>query len=170
MVEPLDERVDHVRGEAGAPVILEYGDYECPYSRQAFRAIERVERELAGPCPLRLPPLPADADPPARARSLGDSRSGGTARSLLGDARAPLSSPEGTRRQGPADVREGDRARTRALRPRSWGPRALAARIARDVDSGEASGLVRGTPTLFIDGVLHQGGYDTETLLDALAR
>src|SRR6478735_12001184 len=48
MVEPLDEQVDHVRGEAGAPVILEYGDYECPYSRQAFRAIERVEHELSG--------------------------------------------------------------------------------------------------------------------------
>ena len=48
MVEPLDEQVDHVRGEASAPVILEYGDYECPYSRQAFRAIERVERELPG--------------------------------------------------------------------------------------------------------------------------
>src|SRR4051812_4088343 len=45
-VEPLDERVDHVRGPANAPLILEYGDYECPYSRQAFRAIERVEREL----------------------------------------------------------------------------------------------------------------------------
>src|SRR5580765_163961 len=48
MVEPLDERVDHVRGEAGTPVVLEYGDYECPYSRQAFRAIERVEQELSG--------------------------------------------------------------------------------------------------------------------------
>src|SRR6201997_482663 len=48
MLEPLDEDVDHVRGEPGAPVILEYGDYECPYSRQAFRAIERVERELPG--------------------------------------------------------------------------------------------------------------------------
>ena len=47
-VEPLDERVDHVRGPADAPLILEYGDYECPYSRQAFRAIERVEHELAG--------------------------------------------------------------------------------------------------------------------------
>ena len=44
-VEPLDERIDHVRGPAGAPLILEYGDYECPYSRQAFRAIERVEHE-----------------------------------------------------------------------------------------------------------------------------
>src|SRR3954463_3131456 len=48
MVGPLDEQVDHVRGEASAPLILEYGDYECPYSRQAYRAIERVERELAG--------------------------------------------------------------------------------------------------------------------------
>jgi protein-disulfide isomerase len=48
IVAPLDEQVDHVRGETGAPVILEYGDYECPYSRQAFRAIERVERELSG--------------------------------------------------------------------------------------------------------------------------
>src|SRR3954469_9231810 len=47
MLESL-EQVDHVRGKAGAPVILEYGDYECPYSRQAFRSIERVERELAG--------------------------------------------------------------------------------------------------------------------------
>jgi protein-disulfide isomerase len=27
-------------------VILEYSDYECPYSRQAFREIERVERRL----------------------------------------------------------------------------------------------------------------------------
>src|SRR5436305_11511184 len=48
MVEPLDEQVDHVRGEVAAAVILEYGDYECPYSRQAFRSIERVERELSG--------------------------------------------------------------------------------------------------------------------------
>src|SRR6476660_5831475 len=47
-VEPLDGRVDHVRGEAGTPVILEYGDYECPSSRLAFRSIERVERKLSG--------------------------------------------------------------------------------------------------------------------------
>ena len=47
-VEPLDEAVDHVRGPAGAHVILEYGDYECPYSRRAYREIQRVERELGG--------------------------------------------------------------------------------------------------------------------------
>ena len=42
-------------------------------------------------------------------------------------------------------------------------------RIQRDVDSGLASGQVLGTPTLFIDGVAHRGGYDPPTLLAALA-
>jgi hypothetical protein len=41
---PLDEKADHVRGSPAGRLIIEYGDYECPYSRQAFRAIEQVER------------------------------------------------------------------------------------------------------------------------------
>jgi len=44
----------------------------------------------------------------------------------------------------------------------------VADRIRRDVDSGLASGQVLGTPTLFIDGVVHRGGYDPRTLLPAL--
>jgi len=47
---------------------------------------------------------------------------------------------------------------------------AAAGRIRRDVDSGLASGQVVGTPTLFIDGVVHRGGYDPPALLAALAR
>src|SRR2546426_10484350 len=46
-MEPLDDRVDHVRGSSAARLIVEYGDYECPYSRQAFREIERVELQLS---------------------------------------------------------------------------------------------------------------------------
>ena len=44
-MEPLEEAVDHVRGPSAARVLVEYGDYECPYSRQAFRVIERVRRQ-----------------------------------------------------------------------------------------------------------------------------
>ena len=34
---------DHVRGPADAPVtILEYGDYECPYCRGAFRDVREL--------------------------------------------------------------------------------------------------------------------------------
>ena len=45
---PLDEKVDHVRGSPAGRLIVEYGDYECPYSRQAFHAIEQVEQQLGG--------------------------------------------------------------------------------------------------------------------------
>jgi hypothetical protein len=45
---PLDDDVDHVRGPAAGRLILEYGDYECPFSRRAYRGIERVEEELGG--------------------------------------------------------------------------------------------------------------------------
>ena len=39
---PVDA-VDHVRGDPIGPVIVEYGDYECPYARVAFREIQRVQ-------------------------------------------------------------------------------------------------------------------------------
>src|SRR5215212_5230581 len=43
LADDVDPEVDHVRGNHGAPVILlEYGDYECPYCGQA----ETVIREL----------------------------------------------------------------------------------------------------------------------------
>ena len=44
----IEEEVDHIRGPAAGHLILEYGDYECPYSRQAYREIERIERGLSG--------------------------------------------------------------------------------------------------------------------------
>ena len=43
IVTPVDT-VDHVRGGPLGPVIVEYGDYQCPYARVAFREIERVQR------------------------------------------------------------------------------------------------------------------------------
>ena len=50
---PLDEKVDHVRGSPAGRLIIEYGDYECPYSRQAFHAIELVEQQPGGTCGSR---------------------------------------------------------------------------------------------------------------------
>ena len=47
---------------------------------------------------------------------------------------------------------------------------AVMRRIGRDIESGLASGEVRGTPTLFIDGVVHRGAYGAASLLEALAR
>ncbi|HSI81710.1 MAG TPA: DsbA family protein [Solirubrobacterales bacterium] len=44
LAEPLGAR-DHVRGpERGAIEVVEYGDYECPYSRAAYRYVSRRQR------------------------------------------------------------------------------------------------------------------------------
>ena len=43
-------------------------------------------------------------------------------------------------------------------------------RIRRDVETGLASRDVRGTPTLFIDGVVYVGRYDAASLTEALGR
>jgi predicted DsbA family dithiol-disulfide isomerase len=47
---------------------------------------------------------------------------------------------------------------------------AVLERIERDFRSGIESGEVQGTPTLFVDGVVHLGGYDAETLTEVLVR
>jgi hypothetical protein len=48
LASPVDPARDHLRGGslAEATVLLEYGDYECPYSRAAYRPVQRMERRL----------------------------------------------------------------------------------------------------------------------------
>ena len=44
-VQPPDED-DHVRGLASGRLILEYGDYECPYCGQAYPIVKQLQSEL----------------------------------------------------------------------------------------------------------------------------
>ena len=68
---PLDEKVDHVRGAPAAHLIIEYGDYECPYSRQAFHAIEVAERNADGLATAEELTAARNAITPPTARGIG---------------------------------------------------------------------------------------------------
>src|SRR3954452_12685235 len=168
MPEALEEQVDHVRGEAGAPVILEYGDYEFPYSRQAFRSIERVERELAGGVRFAFRHFPLTEIHP-HALAAAEAAEGASLPGLFWQMHELLF----PRRHALADddLREyagqlgldiarfdDDRSGSQVLE-----------RVGRDIASGTASGEVLGTPTLFINGRVHRGSYDPATLAQALA-
>jgi len=167
-MEPLDEEIDHVRGPSAARLVVEYGDYECPYSRQAFRAIERVERELGDGVRFAFRHFPLEE--------------------IHSHALAAAAAAEAAALQGQFwNMHELLFHRQKALDDDNlqryavelglnvarfdqdrFGSDVLG-RIRRDVESGLASGEVRGTPTLFIE-VVHLGGYDATTLMEVLAR
>jgi formate-nitrite transporter family protein len=167
-MEPLDEAVDHFRGSPAGRLILEYGDYECPYSRQAFRAIEKVERRLGEGVRFAFRHFPltevhphalaaaAAAEAAARQHRFWDMHG------LLFHRQKALEEDD-LRRYAvelelDVELFDGDRGSARVLE-----------RVGRDMDSGMASGEVQGTPTLFIDGVVYRGAFDADALLEALA-
>ena len=165
---PLDEKVDHVRGSPAGHLVIEYGDYECPYSRQAFHAIEHVEQQLGGNMRFAFRHFPlTDIHPHALAAAAAAEAAALQGRfwdmhDLLFHRQKALGDSD--LRRYAADLGldavrfDDDRASV-----------AVVERIRRDVDSGRASGQVLGTPTLFIDGAVHRGGYDPPALLAALA-
>jgi protein-disulfide isomerase len=167
-VEPLDEEVDHVRGPSAGRLIIEYGDYECPYSRQAFREIGRVEQRLGGGVRFAFRHFPlTEIHTHAFAAAAAAEAAALQGRfwnmhELLFHRQHALEDDDLQRyaAQLELDVARFDHDRTSAD---------VLGRIRRDVESGMASGGVRGTPTLFIDGVVHLGGYDAATLMESLA-
>jgi protein-disulfide isomerase len=167
-LEPLDEALDHVRGPAAEPLILEYGDYECPYSRQAYREIERVEKSLDGRVRFAFRHFPlTEIHPHALAAAAAAEAAALQGRfwemhDLLFRRQRALED-EDLRRYATElglDLAHFDRDRSGT---------GIRQRIERDLESGLASGQVLGTPTLFIHGVVHRGGYEAARLQKALS-
>jgi protein-disulfide isomerase len=155
---------DHRRG-SGPPQLVVYGDFECPYTGAAVSSIARLaDSGLAFEVVFRQFPL-WTIHPHA-----------------LGAAEAA----EAAARQGrfwemhdvlfrnqrhfePDDLRRyAERVGLNLTQFDSdLQDPAIAARIERDVESGERSG-VDGTPSIFIDGVRYGGARDAATLGEAL--
>jgi protein-disulfide isomerase len=167
-LQPLDETVDHVRGSPAGRVILEYGDYECPYSRQAFRAIEQVELRLGGTVRFAFRHFPLTGIHP-HALSAAAAAEAAAVQGRFWDMHELLFGRQKALGDGDLHRYAARLGLDVAAFERDRAGIAVADRIRRDVDSGLASGQVLGTPTLFIDGVVHRGGYDPPALLAALA-
>jgi len=150
-------------------VVIEYGDYECPYARRAFRQIERLERRLDGELVFVFRHFPlTDMHPHALAAAAAAEAA--TAQGRFWEMHSLLFH----RQQALEDddlrsyARELGLDESRFDEDRAGAP--VLERIRRDVESGLASGEVSGTPTLFLDGQVYRGPYDTSTLMEVLSR
>jgi protein-disulfide isomerase len=164
-----DPAVDHVRGPEKAPLLVEYGDYECPFSRQAFRAIERVERQLETGLRFVFRHFPlTEIHPHALAAAAAAEAASGQDRfwemhETLFHRQNALEDEDLRRYAGDLGLNPGrfDEDRT---------SEAVLARIRRDVKSGVDSGEVQGTPTIFVNGSVYRGPYKTAALIEVLSR
>jgi len=167
-MEPLEDGIDHLRGSPAGRLIVEYGDYECPYSRQAFREIERVERQLGGAVRFAFRHFPLTEIHP-HALAAASAAEAAALQSRFWDMHELLFHRQSALEDEDLRSYAAELALDLALFDSDRIGTAVLERVRRDVQSGLASGEVRSTPTLFIDGVLHRGSYDADTLLEALA-
>lgn len=167
MLLPIDERVDHVRGESSAKLIIEYGDFECPYSRQAYREIHLVEKALTDAVRFAFRHFPlTEIHPHALAASQAAEAAAAQGRywemhDILFHRQKALEDDDlrSYADELGLDLEAFDRDRKST---------SVMDRIDRDIDSGDATGEVFGTPTLFVVGRVHRGPYDSATLTASL--
>jgi protein-disulfide isomerase len=166
----LDPPVDFDRDHAGGPedgvVLLEYGDFECPYCRDAFPSLQKVLSRMGDQVAFAFRHFPiAEKHPHAEHAAEAAEAAAAQGRfwemhdllfenqSALGDdALAGYAAELGldvTRFE--EELREGRHA----------------GRVLEDIESGRRSGVM-GTPTFFIDGETYGGFYDVEALTWAL--
>jgi Na+/H+ antiporter NhaA len=165
--EDVDLERDHIRGNPDAPVTLvEYGDFECPYCGHAAPTIAKLLEHFPDELRYVWRHLPlTDVHPSAQMAA--EAAEAAAAQGRFWEMHDRLL--EHQDELAPIDLYRHAGALGLDLeqfKEDVW-KRRMAARVAEDVQSADASG-VSGTPTFFINGRRHYGVYDIDTLTRAL--
>jgi protein-disulfide isomerase len=158
---------DHVIGASHAPiVIVEYGDFECPNCKQAAPAVKLLLERFASKVQVIWRHFPLEeVHPHALAAAQASECAAGQGKfwemhDLLFANEEHLKLNQ---LQSYADQLQLDMARYKA----EMDDQVYLQRIREQVDGGHRS-HVRGTPTFFINGRLHDVSYGIRTLFDAV--
>lgn len=159
---------DHTEGSPEAGVVLvEYGDYQCPYCGAAYPVVKRIQKELGGALRFVFRNFPITNAHP-QAEWAAETAEAAAAQGqfwpmhdflyenqrLLGDGRTFAQFESKLK----LDVARVDREVSQ---------RVYLARIEEDFMSGVRSG-VNGTPTFFINGSRYDGPSELEPMVSAL--
>lgn len=165
---PVDERRDHTFGLPDAPVTLvEYGDYECPFCGAAHVSVSQVLRAAGNNVRFVFRHFPLSRIHPHAQKAAEAAETAGaqgkfwSMHRLLYENQHALDVPSLLTYADALNLDIDKFAQELASG-------AHAGRVREDFMSGVRSG-VNGTPTFFINGRRHDGGYDPRTLLAAIA-
>lgn len=172
MPDPLDPPLgagDHVDGPPDAPLeLVMYGDFQCPFCSAAQPILRRVRDRLEGRLRFAFRHFPLTEVHP-------DARRAAEASEAAAAQGAFWPMHDALYEAGGALGLDAILAAARALGLDVERMRAELAdgthsdRVDADVQSGRAAG-VAGTPSFFVNGERHGGGYDAQSLIAALER
>jgi len=163
---PLNER-DRVIGPETAPVtVVEYGDYECPYCGAAHPVTKALQQALGDNLRFAYRHFPLSQIHPHSYQAAEAAEAAG-AQDRFWEIHDMLF--ENQTRLTTQDLLAYAGALGLELEPfaADLAQHRHAPKIREDFLSGVRSG-VNGTPTFFINGVRHDGGYDLASMLEAV--
>lgn len=158
---------DKVRGPLEAPLTLvEYGDYDCPYTVRAHAVVRGLEKRLGDRLRFVFRAFPL-VEIHEHAQAAAEAAEAAHFQGKFWPMHDRLM--EAHRRLDEEDLeRYAEEVGLDAMRfDRQMLAHAHAAKVREQVEGGLESG-VRGTPTFFVNGVRHGGPHDLESLLAAL--
>lgn len=158
---------DHVAGPRTAPVtLLEYGDYECPFCGAAHTVVHKVRTMLGHELRFAYRHFPLGQIHP-HAFVAAEAAEAAGAQGMFWEMHDILFTHQD--RLGAEDLLEyAQRLGLDLPRfTRELASHTHASTVRAHFSSGVRSG-VNGTPTFFINGYRHNGGYDLPSLLEAL--
>jgi protein-disulfide isomerase len=163
---PLSGR-DHVLGTSAAAVtLLEYGDYECPFCAAAHPAVTHMLKLMPDDVLFAYRHFPLTQIHP-HAQQAAEAAEAAGAQGRFWEMHDLLFAHQD--HLALRDLVEYANALSLDLDrfASELESGAHTARVREDFLSGVRSG-VNGTPTFFVNGIRHNGGYDPEALLDAI--
>jgi protein-disulfide isomerase len=166
---PVSEGRDHIQGSADAAVMMvEYGDYECPYCGAAYPIIKEVQARMGNRLRFVFRNFPITTSHPHAERAAEAAEAAAGQGEFWGMHDLLF---ENQRHQRDEDLRSyAERLGLDLDRfDRELAEGMHAERVHEDFMGGVRSG-VNGTPTFYINGARHDGGYDVEALFAALER
>ena len=164
---PVSER-DHSQGVPTAPVTLVlYGDYECPYTRQAATVVRALQPHFGEQLRFVFRNFPLIQIHP-HALHAAEAAEAATAQGKFWEMYEYIFHHQHTLED--ADLLLFARAvgLDAAKFTQDMDEHRLLSRIEEDVESGIQSG-VEGTPTFYLNGVYYQGSWEHDPLLAAIA-
>ena len=163
---PVSER-DHSQGPVTAAITLvQYGDYECPYTRRSTWVVQAIQQQLGDQLRFVYRNFPlTEIHPHALHAALAAEAA--AAQGKFWEMHDYIFHHQHALEDADLAGYAGTVGLDLQQYTRDMAERRGLARIEEDVAGGERSG-VQGTPTFFINGVLYRGSWEQDALLPAL--